>query len=63
MQAQCLAWLGEGDAAIKQLSSVVKQPAGTSYGELKLDPGWDVLRADPRFEALLAESAKPPVLK
>jgi len=63
MQAQCLAWLGEGDAAIKQLSSVVKQPAGTSYGELKLDPGWDALRTDPRFEVLLAEAAKPPVLK
>ena len=63
MQAQNFAWLGDSDAAIKQLTSVVKQPAGPSYGELKLDPGWDVLRADPRFEALVAEAAKPPSIK
>jgi len=63
MQAMSLAWLGEGDAAIKQLTSVVRQPAGPSYGELKLDPGWDALRTDPRFESLLVEAAKPPVLK
>ena len=63
MQAQNLAWVGDTDAAIKQLASVVKQPAGPSYGELKLDPGWDVLRADPRFAALLAEAARPPAFK
>ena len=37
----------------------VEIPRGVSYGELKLDPGWDNLRTDPRFEQLLAEATKP----
>jgi eukaryotic-like serine/threonine-protein kinase len=59
MQAQIQAWVGNKDAAIEQLRSVVKQPGGPSYGELKLDPGWDDLRADPRFEQLIAEAKQP----
>jgi tetratricopeptide (TPR) repeat protein len=59
MQAQIQAWVGNKDAAIEQLRSVVKQPGGPSYGELKLDPGWDDLRADPRFEPLIAEAKQP----
>ena len=59
MQAQILAWLGDKDAAINRLTSVVKQPGGPSYGELKLDPGWAELRGDPRFEKLVAETARP----
>jgi hypothetical protein len=51
--------VGNKDAAIEQLRSVVKQPGGPSYGELKLDPGWDDLRADPRFEPLIAEAKQP----
>ncbi len=59
MQAQTLAWFGERDAALKQLSSVVKQPGGPSFGELKLDPSWDELRGDPRFDELIAQAAQP----
>jgi TolB-like protein/predicted Ser/Thr protein kinase/Tfp pilus assembly protein PilF len=50
---------GERNLAIEQLEIVVKIPAGPSYGELRFNPVWDPLRDDPRFEKLLAESAKP----
>jgi eukaryotic-like serine/threonine-protein kinase len=59
MQAQTLAWVGDKDAALKQLTSVVKLPGGPSFGELKLDPSWDELRGDPRFDKLVAETAQP----
>jgi hypothetical protein len=29
------------------------------HGDLKLRPGWDDLRNDPRFDRILAESALP----
>jgi tetratricopeptide (TPR) repeat protein len=47
-------WLGDRDHAIEQLSSVATLPGGPSYGELKFDPVWDELRADPRFEKIVA---------
>jgi eukaryotic-like serine/threonine-protein kinase len=59
MQAQTLAWVGDKEAALKQLTSVVKRPGGPSFGELKLDPSWDELRGDPRFDELIAEAAQP----
>jgi serine/threonine protein kinase/Tfp pilus assembly protein PilF len=46
-------WVGEKDLAIEQLRHV----AHTSYGDLKLDPDWDALRGDPRFEAIVASLA------
>jgi tetratricopeptide (TPR) repeat protein len=54
------AWAGQRDHAIEQLGEVVKVPASpVCFGQLKLDPAWDVLRDDPRFDQLLAEAAKP----
>ena len=61
-------WSGERDAALQQLAEVVKLPASSSplplcpnlsAGELKLDPVWDELRGDPRFDKIIAEAAKP----
>ena len=49
------AWTNEPDLAFKELSTSVKIPAGVHYGELKLDPAWDPIRKDPRFEKLLAK--------
>jgi len=34
-----------------------KTPFGIDYGDLKLNPCWDPLRKDPRFDKLLAELA------
>ncbi len=61
-------WSGERDAALQQLAEVAKLPASStplpvcpswSAGELKLDPLWDELRNDPRFDKIIAEAAKP----
>jgi serine/threonine protein kinase/Tfp pilus assembly protein PilF len=51
------AWTGEKDLAIEQLALSTRIPAGVSYGELKLDPQWDDLRGDPRFETIVASLA------
>jgi serine/threonine protein kinase/tetratricopeptide (TPR) repeat protein len=50
-------WTGERDLAIKQLETLTKIPGGASYGELFLDPNWDPLRGDPRFEKIVASIA------
>jgi hypothetical protein len=49
--------VNESDLAFQVLAVSAKIPGGVSYGELKLDPCWDPLRKDPRFEKLLAELA------
>jgi serine/threonine protein kinase/tetratricopeptide (TPR) repeat protein len=51
------AWTGACDLAIEQLKIVAKIPCGPSYGELRLDPKWDPLRGDPRFEKIVASLA------
>src|SRR5213596_742808 len=51
------AWTGERDLAIEQLETLAKMPLGVSYGELRLDPDWDPLRSDPRFDKIVASLA------
>ncbi len=50
-------WLGENDLALEQLAISARLPAGVYYGGLKLDPQWDPLRGDPRFEKIVASLA------
>jgi eukaryotic-like serine/threonine-protein kinase len=51
---------GDRDATFDQLSKLVKLPFSLiNYGDLKLNPIWDDLRDDPRFDRILAESALP----
>ena len=52
------AWTSEHDLAIEQLEALAKIPCGPSYGDLKLNPKWDDLRGDPRFERMV-ESLTP----
>jgi serine/threonine protein kinase/tetratricopeptide (TPR) repeat protein len=47
------AWTGERDLAIEQLEIAARIPAGPDYGELRLNPIWDSLRGDPRFEKIV----------
>jgi serine/threonine protein kinase/tetratricopeptide (TPR) repeat protein len=52
------AWTGNKDRAVEQLADRAKLPvAGLSYGDLRLNPLWDPLRGDSRFEAILASLA------
>jgi len=51
------AWAGEPKLAVEQLEAISKIPGGPSYGELRLDPMWDSLRGDPRFEKIVASLA------
>jgi TolB-like protein/Flp pilus assembly protein TadD len=51
------AWTGEIDKAFTELEVLAKVPRGVYYGQLKLDPLWDPLRTDARFEKLLTELA------
>ena len=58
--AQVLAMTGDRDGAFDKLSKLVNQPFSLiNYGDLKLNPMWDDLRDDPRFDRILAESALP----
>ena len=52
--AQVYTWTGEKDLAVDQLENVERVPNFVSYGYLKLQPLWDPLRGDPRFEKLVA---------
>jgi len=51
------AWTGEKDRAIERLSETAKLPGYLSYGHLRLNPIWDPLRGDPRFEGVVASLA------
>ena len=51
------AWTGEKDLALQLLETAVRTPAGASYGELRLNPYWDPLRDDERFEKIVTSLA------
>jgi serine/threonine-protein kinase len=51
---------GEQDLAFQQLEVLAKIPAGTTYGDLCLNPYWDPLRGDPRFDKIVASLAPKP---
>ena len=55
--AMICAWAGDPNLALEQLEAVTKIPGGPSYGGLRLDPMWDPLRGDPRFEKIVASLA------
>jgi TolB-like protein len=69
LRAKIAVYVGNKDSAVEQLATSVHNPvvggsgfAATS-GDLKLNPVWDSLRGDPRFEKLLQESKKPVAIK
>jgi TolB-like protein/Tfp pilus assembly protein PilF len=56
--AEVNARLGRTDEAIKLLERMLAMPIDTiSVWELKLDPSWDPLRGDPRFQKIVASLA------
>ncbi|MEP6936812.1 MAG: FlgO family outer membrane protein [Chthoniobacterales bacterium] len=55
--AQVYAWSNEKDRALELLETLVRIPGYLSYGYLRVDPAWEPLRGDPRFEAIVASLA------
>ena len=51
--AQIYTWTGQKDEALQLIEHSLSSPNGLSVHILKLDPAWDPLRKDPRFQALL----------
>jgi TolB-like protein/Flp pilus assembly protein TadD len=59
VRAEVDVMLGDNDAAIAALDKALAAPTGRSVSVplLKLDPTWDPIRNDPRFQALLEKYA------
>jgi tetratricopeptide (TPR) repeat protein len=55
--AQIYAWTGESDEAFRLLDHLLGIPNGLTIPMLKLDPLWDPLRKDPRFQTLIDKYA------
>jgi serine/threonine protein kinase/tetratricopeptide (TPR) repeat protein len=55
--AAIYAQTSEPDLALQLLGNSIDTPAGVTYGDLKLNPQWDPLRKDPRFDKLVARLA------
>ncbi|HET6886703.1 MAG TPA: tetratricopeptide repeat protein [Candidatus Udaeobacter sp.] len=55
--AQIYAWTGEFDEAFRLLDHLLATPSGLTVPMFKLDPAWDPLRKDPRYQALIDKYA------
>ncbi len=51
---------GDFDTALALLDRSLQTPSGVTIQELRLDPVWDALRADPRFQRLLTKFGGKP---
>jgi TolB-like protein/tetratricopeptide (TPR) repeat protein len=52
--ARAYAWAGDADQALKQIEHFLTLPSDYKVNDFRLDPVWDPIRKDPRFEKLLA---------
>ena len=55
--AQVYTWTGETEKALELVRQLMSIPGYLTYGYLKVDPGWDPLRSDPRFKQFVASLA------
>jgi tetratricopeptide (TPR) repeat protein len=51
--AQIYTWVGEHAEAIRLLDHLLEVPSLVTVPLLNVDPAWDPLRSDPRFQALI----------
>jgi hypothetical protein len=56
--ARAYTWAAEPDAALKQLELFLSFPWDYKVNNFRLDPVWDPIRKDPRFQKLLETKAK-----
>jgi tetratricopeptide (TPR) repeat protein len=56
--AAIYAWCGDKDHALEFIEKSLSMPNGVTAPMLKLDPLWDPIREDPRFQALISRYAK-----
>jgi TolB-like protein/class 3 adenylate cyclase/Flp pilus assembly protein TadD len=59
IKARIAVQAGDNDLAFEQLAITAQNSVGISYGDLKLNPLWDPLRGDPRFEKIVVASLAP----
>jgi serine/threonine-protein kinase len=57
MGAQTFAAVGEKDRALQLVDHLLTVPNGVTVAMLRIEPMWDPLRDDPRFEQLLTKHA------
>jgi len=55
---QVEAQVGNVDDTIAALPQLLEVPNGLTSGILRIDPSWDPLRQDPRFQKLCEEKPK-----
>jgi tetratricopeptide (TPR) repeat protein len=58
-RAVIFAQLGRAQEAVAELDSLLAGPSWTNTRLIRLDPRYDPIRADPRFQALLVKYANP----
>jgi hypothetical protein len=55
--ARAYTWAADPDSAFKQLEIFRSLPSAYKLNEFRLDPVWDPLRKDPRFQKLIERKA------
>jgi hypothetical protein len=60
VRAQILAQAGDSEGAFNEIERLLARPSNVSVHTLRLDPLWDPLRSNPRFQALLARGERTP---
>ncbi len=57
--AKIYAWVDEPYQAVKRIEKSLRTPGWLSVSNLRLDPDWDPIRDDPRFQELLRMHSTP----
>jgi serine/threonine-protein kinase len=58
-RALIFAQAGLPDSALAEVQSLLAAPSNVTVPKIRLDPRWDPIRDDPRFQALLVKYANP----